>query len=89
MNITFDTAKNERNIVERGLSFALVEQMNWSSALIVEDVRQNYGEPRYFALGLIGSRLHAVVFTPRVDSVRVISLRKANQKEVKNYEQKI
>ncbi len=88
MEISFDPAKSERNATDRGLPFTLVEQLDWSGAIIEEDVRNNYGERRYFALGLIGDRLHAVVFTPRADKVHVISLRKANQREVKDYEQK-
>lgn len=61
---------------------------DWSSAIIEEDVRKSYGEHRYFALGLIKNRLHAVVFTLRNNKLHVISLRKANQREVKDYEQK-
>ena len=61
--------------------------MEWSGAVIKEDVRKNYGERRYLALGMISDRLHALVFTPRADKVYVISLRKANQREVKNYGQ--
>jgi len=70
-----------------GLPFTLVEQLDWSAALIEEDVRKDYGERRYRALGFIGDRLHAVVFTPRADKVHVISLRKANQREVRIYAQ--
>ncbi len=88
MRISFDPGKNERNVTDRGLPFGLIEQLAWSSALIEEDLRKNYGERRYLALGLIGDRLHAVVFTPRADEVHVISLRKANQREVKDYDQK-
>ncbi len=87
MEISFDPTKSERNVTDRGLPFMLVEQMEWSGAMIKEDVRNNYGERRYLALGMIGDRLHAVVFTPRADKVHVISLRKANQREVKDYEQ--
>jgi uncharacterized DUF497 family protein len=88
MEISFDAAKSDRNLTDRGLPFTLLEQMEWSGAVIKEDVRNNYGERRYLALGMIGDRLHAVVFTPRADKVHVISLRKANQREVKDYEQK-
>jgi len=88
MEITFDPAKNNRNIIDSGLPFSLVETFDWSSAIIEEDVRKSYGEHRYFALGLIENRLHAVVFTPRNNKLHVISLRKANQREVKDYEQK-
>jgi uncharacterized DUF497 family protein len=75
-------------VAERGLPFSLVELLEWSTALIEEDVRKNYGERRYRVLGMIGERLHAMVFTPRADKVHVISLRKANPREVNFYEQK-
>lgn len=88
MEISFDPAKNTRNVADRGLPFTLAERMDWSTATIEEDVRKNYGERRYLALGLIEGRLHAVVFTPRAGRVHVISLRKANQREMKDYEQK-
>lgn len=87
MNIRFDPAKSERNVRDRGLPFVLAEHLDWATAIIEEDVRKDYGERRFLALGMIGTRLHAVVFTPRGGKVHVISLRKANQREVKNYEQ--
>ncbi len=86
MPISFDPKKNERNIAERGLSFDLVEEFEWDSALVVEDSRKDYGERRFQALGLIDGRLHALVFTPRAGRVHVISLRKANLREVRHYE---
>lgn len=45
------------------------------------------GERRYLALGHIDNRFHALVYTLRGDAVRVISLRKANSREVMRYEQ--
>jgi uncharacterized protein len=84
--ISFDPKKNERNIAERDLSFDLVEEFEWNSALVVEDSRKDYGERRFQALGLIDGRLHALVFTPRAGRVHVISLRKANRREVRHYE---
>ena len=86
MNIGYDPGKNEKNIAERGISFGQVAEFEWSSALIVEDSRKDYGEPQFQALGFIGKRLHALVFTPRAGQVHVISLRKANRREVKRYE---
>ena len=83
--IGFDPAKNATNIASRGLSFELVEQMEWATALMQEDTRKAYGERRFQVLGFIGERLHAVVFTPREGKVHVISLRKANSREVKRY----
>lgn len=86
MSISYDPGKNEKNIAERGISFEQAAEFEWSSALIVEDTRKDYGEPRFQALRFIGKRLHVLVFAPRADQVHVISLRKANIREVKRYE---
>ena len=86
-DISFDPAKSHRNEVERGLPFSLVQDLGWASALIKEDTRRDYGERRFQVLGLIHGRLHAMVFTPRDDKVHVISLRKANNREVNHHEQ--
>lgn len=85
MKITYDPAKNNRNIEERGLSFDLVENFEWDSSIIIEDTRKDYGERRFRAFGLIRNRLYVVVFTPRNDAAHVISFRKANAREVKAY----
>ena len=87
MQITHDPAKCERNTADRGLSFELVRAFDWSVALVLEDQRQDYGERRFQALGFIGDRLYMLVFTPRPGAVHVISLRKANKREVTGYEQ--
>jgi len=84
--ISFDPQKNERNIAQRGIPFEIVEDFEWDNALVVEDLRKDYGERRFQALGLIAGRLHALVFTPRAGLVHVISLRKANRRETKLYE---
>lgn len=86
-DISFDPAKSQRNEVERGLPFERVQELEWGSSLVREDMRKNYGERRFLVLGKIHGRLHALVFTPRNDKVHVISLRKANAREVKHYEQ--
>ncbi len=87
MEISFDPGKSVRNVLERGLSFELMADLDWASALIEEDTRSDYGERRWRVLGYIGERLPAGVLTPRADKVHVISLRKANSREVKRYEQ--
>ncbi len=85
MKITFDPAKNARNISERGLSFEIIAALEWDSAMIKEDTRREYGERRFRVFGAIAGRLHAAVITPRGDAIHVISLRKANNREVKEY----
>ena len=85
MKIEYDPRKNERNIELRGISFDKAALFDFDNALEVEQVI--YNEIRYFSLGEIEGRLHALVYTLRGDSVRVISLRKANAREVRLYEQ--
>ena len=85
MEVTFDPVKNASNVRDRNLSFTLVEQLDWAGAVVEEDTRKAYGERRFRVLGFIGERLHAVVFTPHAGKVHVISLRKANLREVKKY----
>jgi uncharacterized protein len=87
MRLTFDPAKNARNIAERGLSFERVAELDWETAVSQEDTRKDYGETRIQVLAFLGNRLHAAVITIRGDALHVISFRKANRKEVKWYEQ--
>ena len=87
MRLTFDPAKNARNIQERGLPFSMVENFDWQHAVIMEDTRQDYGERHFRAFGRIEDRLFAVVFTPRHDALHIISFRKANKREEKRYGQ--
>jgi uncharacterized protein len=86
MVIEFDPAKSAENEIMRGIPFTLAERLDWSTALIVEDTRRDYGERRFRVIGHVGTRLHVMIFTPRADKVRVISLRKANDKERTLYE---
>jgi hypothetical protein len=87
VGIEFDPAKNDRNIRDRGLSFESAAEFEFETALILRDNRRSYGEVRMRALGYIGERLHVLVFTLRGDTLRVISLRRANRREVKHYEE--
>ena len=85
MNCEFDPAKDESNIDKHGLSLADAEGFEWENAVVREDARKQYAEPRFTATGYIGDRLHVMVFCLRSVAVRVISLRKANPREVKSY----
>ena len=79
MAFTFDPEKNAKNAAERGLSFDLVEQLEWDKAEVMEDRRRDYGEIRLQVLAPLGRRLYAVVVTPRGKNLRVISFRRASK----------
>jgi len=84
MRLIFDPAKNASNIDKHGVSLADAEKLEWDVLLVTPDTRHDYGELRYIGYSFIGDRLYCVVYTDRADSRRVISLRKANKREV-NY----
>ena len=86
MNYEWDNDKNLRNMRERGIDFALVEDFEWQNASIGEDTRRNYGERRFRAMGPIDGRLHVLIYTIREETLRIISLRRANKREEAIYE---
>ena len=83
--IEWDETKRAANFAKHGVNFPAAAEFEWDGALVVEDTRLDYGETRYQALGIIGQRLHMLVYTPIPDGFRVISLRKANKREVGFY----
>lgn len=85
MEIDFDPAKDKANFTRHGVSLAAAAQMEWAAALIWPDLRRDYGESRMVGIGYIGLRLYFVVFVDRDGCRRIISLRKANRREVQLY----
>jgi uncharacterized protein len=83
---TWDEEKRAANLRNHGIDFAAASDFDWETALEFEDTRRNYGERRLVAYGKIASRLYVMVWTPRDETVRIISLRKANAREIDRYE---
>ena len=79
----WDEAKRRDTLEERRLDFAEVANFDWNNATLVPSNRG--GEERFIAYGYMGDRLHAVVFTMRGDVTRIISFRKASDREVSEY----
>ena len=87
IEITYYPAKNEANIALRGLSFERVAEFDFETAVFTVDDRHDYGETRYRGLGFVGGCRHALVFVEVALGIRVFSFRKANEREVRHYEQ--
>ena len=83
----FDPVKDEINRGKHGLSLALAKELDWDSALVWVDERRDYGEVRMIALAPATGILYYVAFVDRGRVRRVISLRRANRREVKHYVQ--
>ncbi len=90
MRFEWEESKRESNIVKHGIDFADAPRLFLSPMRTSLDLRQDYGEERFFGLGLLDNRVVAVAFTePEENTIRVISLRKALAHEKKQYEQYI
>jgi uncharacterized protein len=81
----FDAAKNAANLAKHGVSLADAEHLDWDSALLWIDQRGDYGEQSQCALAVLVDSVYFTVFVDRDDSRRVISLRKANEREFDRY----
>ena len=87
MEIEFDEAKSQHNLRRRGLSFERAQELLEADPLIIEDTRRDYRERRLIAYGNIGERPHLCVFTKRGTAFRIISLRRANRREISAFGQ--
>lgn len=85
MVVEFDPAKRLATLQERGLDMARADEVFDGATLTVDDDRMNYGEPRFITVGTLDDRMVVIVWTPRGDSRRVISMRKANDREQRAY----
>ena len=90
MKITFDAHKDAANMAKHGVSLALADELDWATLECKSDTRRDYGEPRQIGYAVADDRLYCVVFVDRPADApterRIISLRKANSREVKHYE---
>ena len=81
--LEWDDEKRQVNQAKHGVDFATIDAFDWETALIDPDTRQ--AKPLWIATGFIGSRLHVAVYAMRGPRRRVISLRKANAREVRKH----
>jgi hypothetical protein len=71
------------------LSFEDAEEVFSGPCVTFEDDRFDYGEPRFITLGLLVGRVVVIAHSPRDDGTRVISMRKANRREQKIYQERL
>ena len=83
MPFDWDPAKRLSNLAKHGVDFASVALFEWEEAIVTASLSAN--EPRLVAVGPIAERLHVLVYSVETATVRVISLRLANRREIKRY----
>lgn len=89
MRIEFDPVKDQANVAKHGVPLSLAAELDWDHALVWVDVRRDYGEVRMIALAPKTGILYCAAFVDRGVVRRVISLRRANRREVKHYVQAV
>lgn len=85
MRITYDAVKRAATLAERGLDFADAAEVFAGVHATLDDDRIDYGEPRYITAGYLGGRLVVLVWTPRGNARRIISMRHAHGKEERRW----
>lgn len=81
MRVSYDPAKRERTLSERGLDFEDAAQVFAGLTVEIEDTRKDYGERRILCFGMLQGRLVVIGYTPRGSVRHVFSMRKANDRE--------
>jgi uncharacterized DUF497 family protein len=89
MLFEWDDAKNRSNFAKHGLDFADAELVFAGPCVTFVDSRFDYGEERFVTLGLLVGRLVAIAHAPRGEATRIISMRKANRRERKIYQERL
>ena len=89
MRITFDPVKREATLRERRIDFADAIEVFADRTVTAPDARHDYPEPRFTTYGLLRGRMVVVIWTPTDDGRRIISMRKANDRERKTLGQRL
>ncbi len=88
MRYEWDPQKSKHNFAKHGLDFADAEAVFAGPCVTFVDDRFDYGEERLITLGLLAERVVIVAHTARADATRIISMRKANRREQKIYQER-
>ena len=83
MRITFNRTKRDKTLAERGLDFRHAKHVFAGTHLTRTDHRREYGEPRFITAGMLDDRIVIIAWTPRGVARRIISMRRANGREIK------
>ncbi len=85
MKIIYDPAKRAKTLKDRGIDFEEASEVFAGAAMDFQDTRQDYGETRIITFGFLDNRMVVIVWTQRGETRHIISMRKANEREIKKY----
>lgn len=85
MNLTYDPDKRAETLKNRSLDFEDTPNLFAGKHFQMEDDREDYGETRWITVGRLDGAMVVVVWTPRGEARRIISMRKRNAREQEKY----
>jgi uncharacterized protein len=89
MEFEWDPGKRAENLLKHGVDFNYARIAFERVVFSYEDIRKDYGEPRFTTIGMLNGRLMVIIHTRRGNNYRIISMRKANERERKRYQKPI
>lgn len=89
MRIEYDRAKRDATLEHRGLDFARAAEVFEGVTFTQEDDRADYSETRFITVGVLDKRMIVMVWTLRGEVRRIISMRKANEREQVRYQSRL
>jgi uncharacterized DUF497 family protein len=89
VELSFDSAKRDATLRDRGLDFLDATEVFAGKTFDFPDERSNYGETRMITVGALRGRMVVVVWTERGEARRIISMRKANEREKAYFGQRL
>ncbi|SJM92967.1 conserved hypothetical protein [Crenothrix polyspora] len=88
MNITFEPNKRAKTLIDRGLDFMDATYIFAGRHFTIVDSRKDYGEIRQITVGFLHGRMMLVGWVQRGDNHHVFTMRKANEREINNYQER-
>ncbi|MPZ36167.1 MAG: BrnT family toxin [Rhodospirillales bacterium] len=85
MDFEYDPVKSAANLAKHGIDFEDAQSL-WDDERLLEVPARTEGEPRFLAVGRIGTRYWSAIYTRRGDAIRLISVRRSRPEEVEHYE---
>ena len=85
MKISYDEAKRQWTLENRGLDFEDAPEVLTGTHVVLEDDRKSYSEDRMQTYGHLNGRLVMFAWTPTPEGMRIFSMRKCNEREQRKF----
>ena len=85
IHFEYDAAKSQSNRLQHGIDFVEAQAL-WDDPMLLEIPAKTLDEPRHLVIGQLAGKHWSAVITYRAGHIRLVSVRRARDEEVKLYE---